>query len=75
MSISEWNHLPGIITIFIFKEQDAFQLISDQFKDQTVLANKYFNTLAEGGELTLGQQHDLINAVNDITSGLDRVWV
>lgn len=59
---------------FIFKEQDAFQLISDQFKDQTVLANKYFNTLAEGGELTLGQQHDLINAVNDITSGLDRVW-
>lgn len=59
---------------FIFGEQDAFQLISDQFKDQTILANKYFNTLAEGGELTLGQQHELINAVNDITSGLDRVW-
>ena len=59
---------------FMLDQGDAFKLISDQFKDQTVLANKYFNTLAEGGELTLGQQHDLINAINDITSGMDRVW-
>lgn len=59
---------------FMLDQGDAFKLISDQFKDQTVLANKYFNTLAEGGELTLGQQHDLINAVNDITSGMDRAW-
>ena len=59
---------------FIFGERDALNLISGQFKEQAQLANKYFNTLAEGGELTLGQQHDLINAVNDITSGMDRVW-
>lgn len=59
---------------FMFGEQDAFGLLSGQFNEQIQLANKYFNTLAEGGELTLGQQHDLINAVNDITSGLDRVW-
>lgn len=59
---------------FISDNRDAFTLISGQFKEQTILANKYFNTLAEGGELTLEQQHELINAVNDITSGLDRVW-
>ena len=59
---------------FISDNRDAFTLITDQFKEQTILANKYFNTLAEGGELTLEQQHELINAVNDITSGLDRVW-
>lgn len=59
---------------FILDNGDAFTLISGQFKEQTILANKYFNTLAEGGELTLEQQHELINAVNDITSGLDRVW-
>lgn len=59
---------------FIFGERDALNLISGQFKEQAQLANKYFNTLAEGGELTLGQQHDLINAINDITSGMDRVW-
>ncbi len=59
---------------FIFGERDALNLISGQFKEQVQLANKYFNTLAEGGELTLGQQHDLINAINDITSGMDRVW-
>lgn len=59
---------------FLLGEGDAFKLISGQFSEQIQLANKYFNTLTEGGELTLGQQHDLINAVNDITSGLDRVW-
>lgn len=59
---------------FIFDNPDAFRIISGQFKEQLQLANKYFNTLTEGGELTLGQQHDLINAVNDITSGLDRAW-
>lgn len=59
---------------FMFDEQDAFGLIVGQFTEQIQLANKYFDTLTKGGELTLGQQHDLINAVNDITSGLDRVW-
>lgn len=59
---------------FITDNRDAFTLITKQFPEQTKLANEYFNTLAEGGELTLGQQHELINAVNDITSGLDRVW-
>lgn len=59
---------------FLLAEGDAFKLISGQFKEQTMLATKYFNTLTSGGELTLGQQHDLINAINDITSGLDRVW-
>lgn len=59
---------------FMRGDRDAFKLISGQFSDQIQLANKYFKTLTEGGELTLGQQHDLINAVNDITSGLDRVW-
>lgn len=59
---------------FIFEEHDALSLIAKQFPEQTKLANQFFDTLAEGGELTLGQQHDLINAINDITSGLDRVW-
>lgn len=59
---------------FITDNRDAFTLITKQFPEQTKLANEYFNTLAEGGELTLGQQHDLINAINDITSGMDRVW-
>ena len=56
------------------REKEAFERIEKQFPVQTKLANDYFNTLTEGGELTLAQQHDLINAVNDITSGLDRSW-
>ena len=59
---------------FITDNREAFTLITKQFPEQTKLANQFFNTLAEGGELTLGQQHDLINAINDITAGLDRSW-
>lgn len=66
--------LSGNYKNFMFGEKDAMNLISGEFTEQIQLANKYFDTLTKGGELTLGQQHDLINAINDITSGLDRVW-
>lgn len=60
--------------IFVTKEWEAFKQITKDFPKQTQLANQYFETLTKGGELTLGQQHDLINAINDITAGLDRSW-
>lgn len=59
---------------FASKEWETFKQIKKEFPEQTELANKYFQTLTDGGELTLGQQHDLINAINDITAGLDRSW-
>lgn len=55
-------------------EFEEFLIISKEFPKQTELANEYFNTLTEGGELSLTQQHQLINAINDITAGLDRSW-
>ena len=59
---------------FIDKEKETFVQISKDFPKQTELANQYFKTLTEGGELSLTQQHQLINAINDITAGLDRSW-
>lgn len=56
------------------KEVDAFIKISKEFPKQMKLANQYFDTLAKGGELSLTQQHELINAINDITAGLDKGW-
>lgn len=59
---------------YAHQEKEAFDRISEQFPKQAKLANEYFNTLTEGGELSLTQQHQLINAINDITAGLDRSW-
>ena len=56
------------------KEVDTFIKISKEFPKQMKLANQYFDTLAKGGELSLTQQHELINAINDITAGLDKNW-
>ena len=56
------------------KESHTFIKISEEFPKQMKLANQYFDTLAKGGELTLGQQHDLIDAIHDITAGLDKGW-
>lgn len=59
---------------YMSKEREVFERMAKQFPEQTKLANEYFNTLSKGGELTLGQQHDMINAINDITAGLDKNW-
>lgn len=59
---------------FISEEWDTFKQIAKDFPKQSQLVNQFFDTLAEGGEITLGQQHDLINAINDITAGLDKSW-
>ncbi|RHO73427.1 hypothetical protein DW083_06155 [Parabacteroides sp. AF48-14] len=56
------------------KESHTFIKISEEFPKQMKLANQYFDILAKGGELTLGQQHDLIDAIHDITAGLDKGW-
>lgn len=52
----------------------SFEVIKGQFPEQIKLAEKYFETLTKGGELTVGQQQDMINAVHDITNGLDSAW-
>lgn len=59
---------------YMSKEREVFERMAKQFPEQTKIANEYFHTLAKGGELTLGQQHDMINAINDITAGLDKNW-
>lgn len=59
---------------FIDRSSEGFERITNQFPKQTELAQEYFKTLTTGGELTLTQQHNLINAINDITSGLDKSW-
>ncbi|RHJ75752.1 hypothetical protein [Parabacteroides sp. AM08-6] len=59
---------------YIKLESETFRRISEEFPRQTELANKYFKTLTDGGELSLTQQHELINAINDITAGLDKGW-
>lgn len=59
---------------FLREEPQALKLIIDQYPNQIILIDRLFKTLYEGGELTLGQQHDLLNAINDITAGLDRSW-
>lgn len=60
--------------VFIDRSSEGFERITGQFPEQTKLAQEYFKTLTTGGELTLTQQHNLINAINDITSGLDKSW-
>lgn len=52
----------------------GLQEAASSFPEQTKLAKEYFDTLTKGGELTLGQQRDLINAINDITNGIDSAW-
>lgn len=54
--------------------QYGFDIIKGQFPEQIKLAEQYFETLTKGGELTLGQQQDMINAVHDIANGLDSAW-
>lgn len=53
--------------VFIEKSFDGLKRASEQFPEQTKLAQQYFDTLTKGGELTLTQQQQLINAINDIT--------
>lgn len=60
--------------VFIEKSFDGIERASEQFPEQIKLAQQYFDTLTKGGELTLTQQQQLINAINDITAGLDRGW-
>ncbi|WP_199653050.1 hypothetical protein, partial [Parabacteroides sp. AM08-6] len=52
----------------------GFQSAKWQFPEQIKLAEKYFETLTKGGELTITQQQQLINAIHDITNGLDSAW-
>lgn len=54
--------------------QYGFDIIKGQFPEQIKLAEQYFDTLTKGGELTVGQQQDMINAIHDITNGLDSAW-
>lgn len=60
--------------VFINQSSEAFESISIQFPEQLKLAKNYFDTLTQGGELSLNQQKELVVAINDITSGLDKSW-
>lgn len=60
--------------VFLDASSEAIERISDKFPEQIKLAQEYFKTLTTGGELTLTQQQQLINAIHDITSGLDKSW-
>lgn len=60
--------------VFIDGSAEAFESIGIQFPKQLEIAKKYFDTLTQGGELSLNQQKELIFAINDITSGLDKAW-
>lgn len=59
---------------FILNGAEGMERASKQFPEQTKLAQEYFKTLTDGGQLTLTQQHELIHSINDITNGLDRGW-
>lgn len=56
------------------KDWYGYQKAQFQFPEQTKLAEKHFETLTKGGELTLTQQEEMMNAVHDITNGLDSAW-
>lgn len=56
------------------KDGFGYGMTQAMFPEQIKLAEKYFDTLTKGGELSLTQQEELMNAVHDITNGLDSAW-
>lgn len=52
--------------------QELFNDLSQEQAKSLELADQYFKTMTDGGELTLTQQKEMINTVNDITSSMDR---
>lgn len=59
-----------------FKDTDksSYLIASGKFPEQIKLAEQYFDTLTKGGELSLTQQEKLMDAVHDITNGLNSGW-